>query len=435
MRFYNSFIVFIITIFASSSLLATTTPPATVSTVSPLLQDLNNTIATDNYTQIAQFIKSNFPSQITLSDIQQAAIAKSNIPLQNAVEATKNASLKKIRFSQLNFLLCAWYIEKQLPFDIFNKSYFTKNSLVPADIEYMSKTKNIYIHLPDRVGRGHKKKVYKSIMYTIANSHVVARCMQKGSINSEAKMHIKLGSEPGVMKVFDYSVRKVHGLLTTTLMAKLYNQGDLENVRKKGNILSTRERLQICLQVITGLESIHKAGYIDRDLKPLNILVNITKNLNGTNAKIVEGVITDFGRAIATKKAKHVDAQWPKPNRAPEAVIFKTLRGKDYEKTDIYALGTILYAFMLNKETAPWTDEKLVRSHSIYENQKYKELYSIVENGTKKARSSVIHGTPQAKLSVKQQALLLFIQMSDANPSNRPTAAEAKYKLQQILSF
>jgi serine/threonine protein kinase len=49
---------------------------------------------------------------------------------------------------------------------------------------------------------------------------------------------------------------------------------DLDSYRKKkGSSLDEREVANITLQIMTGLKDLHALGYIYRDLKPLNVMI------------------------------------------------------------------------------------------------------------------------------------------------------------------
>ena len=53
--------------------------------------------------------------------------------------------------------------------------------------------------------------------------------------------------------------------------------GDLINVQTRfpGRVFSLEEATACLAQVIMGLEELHKAGYLHRDIKNQNVLVNI----------------------------------------------------------------------------------------------------------------------------------------------------------------
>lgn len=111
--------------------------------------------------------------------------------------------------------------------------------------------------------------------------------------------------------------------------------------------LSIRERLELCLQVCEAVEHAHQRGVIHRDLKPNNILVSDTGGKPSVRvidfglAKLVgddtpwsdESSITQFGQILGT--LRYMSPEQAKPGSRDIDV-----------RTDVYALGTILYELL-----------------------------------------------------------------------------------------
>ena len=83
----------------------------------------------------------------------------------------------------------------------------------------------------------------------------------------------------------------------------------------------------LATDIIQGIESIHKAGYIHLDLKPANVFIDW------------EGVlkIGDFGMASSWPAPPHIEGEGDREYIAPEA-----LSGKFDKPADIFALGMIM---------------------------------------------------------------------------------------------
>src|SRR5689334_13931296 len=109
--------------------------------------------------------------------------------------------------------------------------------------------------------------------------------------------------------------------------------------------LSTRERLELFRHVCEGVQHAHQKAIIHRDLKPSNILVT---EVDGEPAP----KIIDFGVARATSRGMNSDTaltqigtilgtpEYMSPEQANSA-------GEDIDtRTDVYALGVILYELM-----------------------------------------------------------------------------------------
>jgi eukaryotic-like serine/threonine-protein kinase len=117
------------------------------------------------------------------------------------------------------------------------------------------------------------------------------------------------------------------------------------------NNLSTRERLDLFIQVCHAIQHAHQKGIIHRDIKPSNILVTI----NDPGSSGVPKVI-DFGIAKATSQQRLTDKTlftafgqfigtpaYMSPEQAE-------MTGLDIDtRSDVYALGVLLYELMTGK--------------------------------------------------------------------------------------
>lgn len=104
------------------------------------------------------------------------------------------------------------------------------------------------------------------------------------------------------------------------------------------NPLSSIQKIQIAIKICQALRHIHELGVIHADIKPDNILVNITEN-------DIEIAILDFGFSIILPKDQMVIKNEPK---GTHGFIAPEIYNKDAPKTslcefsfasDIYALG------------------------------------------------------------------------------------------------
>src|SRR5437867_8070144 len=116
------------------------------------------------------------------------------------------------------------------------------------------------------------------------------------------------------------------------------------------NKLSTRERLDLFIQVCQAIQHAHQKGIIHRDIKPSNILVTLHEGVP------VPKVI-DFGIAKATTDQRLTDKTlftafeqfmgtpaYISPEQAE-------MSGLDIDtRSDIYALGVLLYQLLTGRE-------------------------------------------------------------------------------------
>ncbi len=125
-------------------------------------------------------------------------------------------------------------------------------------------------------------------------------------------------------------------------------EGTLKDLSAKK--LSDEELRQIIISIVRAVEYLHNQGVIHRDLKPGNVL--FSKDRNG---KLV-AKITDFGISKDVLGDKTIEQSFTEgvgtPHyMAPEQFFKKKfgLNGEVSERTDIWAIGVILYLLLTGK--------------------------------------------------------------------------------------
>ena len=146
---------------------------------------------------------------------------------------------------------------------------------------------------------------------------------------------------PAIAKVFDGGATPECG----PYFVMEYVRGDPITAYCDRQQLSTRERLDLFLQVCDGVQHAHQKGIIHRDLKPSNILVTlldgrpVTKIIDFGVAKAVAQPLTD--RTMYTALVMLIGTpEYMSPEQAE-------MTGQDIDtRTDVYALGVILYELL-----------------------------------------------------------------------------------------
>jgi serine/threonine protein kinase len=122
-------------------------------------------------------------------------------------------------------------------------------------------------------------------------------------------------------------------------------QGEAINAHCNRHQLSTRQRIDLFLQVCDGVHHAHQKGIIHRDLKPSNILVTtrddlpVPKIIDFGLAKAITQPLTE--RTLVTELGAMVGTPgYMSPEQADTG-------GLDIDtRTDVYALGVILYQLL-----------------------------------------------------------------------------------------
>jgi len=157
-----------------------------------------------------------------------------------------------------------------------------------------------------------------------------------------AEMEVLLAravSHPNVCRVYDLLHEDGH----TWISMELVDGETLQAFLKRSGPLSIDETLRIARQIMDGLEAAHRLGIVHRDLNPENILIAHDGTVK----------ITDFGIARMAGRqdppTTQMDVSGTPGYMAPEQIMGL---GAD-ARTDLYALGFILYQMVYNVPGVP----------------------------------------------------------------------------------
>ncbi|MBW8768852.1 MAG: protein kinase [Gemmatimonadetes bacterium] len=188
------------------------------------------------------------------------------------------------------------------------------------------------------VGEGAMGVVYKAtdsllnrtVAVKVMNDAIARQEELRARFLREAQAAASL-QHPNVVSIYDLG--EVDGHL---FIAMEYVPGaDLETIeRDKEASLGLHEKLDIVIDVLTGLSFAHKRGIVHRDIKPANIRI----------AEDGRAKIMDFGVAhLASSKLTSTGASLGTPSyMAPEQIT----GGKTTPATDIFAVGAVLYELL-----------------------------------------------------------------------------------------
>src|SRR4051794_4767504 len=104
------------------------------------------------------------------------------------------------------------------------------------------------------------------------------------------------------------------------------------SVRRRGP-LAPAQAVEVVARVAAGLDAIHRAGYVHRDVKPANVLVDRDGHVYVTDFGLAKQVLSHSGRGTAT-------GQWV---GTLDYVAPEQIRGGEVDaRADVYALGGVL---------------------------------------------------------------------------------------------
>lgn len=409
------------------------------------IEKIVSLIQAKDYIALGKAIVKRETNMISVVLLNEAATKYLCRPLQKAITAAQNILNleKELGVSQSELIQLALFIESDFKKHIDKEKYFlkTEETGLVRELEYDPKTKNIFIHLGvnkfSKVGEGHHKIVTKSILYNMVSPEICANCSTSLDDLKEMGVIEQLQGTPGIVegRAFIKHTKEKEREDKLEIIVKLYNTGSLREIfyQKKAKF-SSLEKMRIALDLLRGLEGMHKKRLIHRDLHTANCLVNISNMENGQRK--IDTVITDFGQ---TRPQKECDGKEPQPYLwylSPEGFFFNKMTGRDYPYTDVYALGCIFYHLFYEKDPDWFNDKyfKNVREGNFKQKKRDQEkVIELIEGATRKRRASLVGKKIIGELAPIERFELLVMRMVHPEAQRRGQAAELRREARDIL--
>lgn len=399
-------------------------------------------IQTQNFPFLGKAIAKHVDKDVSLDQLRKIASQYNCKPLQNAITAAE--SILKIdkhpglRVGEL--VQVALYVETDFQYFINQARNFLNEDQTgtPCAVEYDPKSKNTFIHLGKKIGSGAHKTVKKSILYDRSNPEIVASCHTTLDDKKEMEVIEKLQGNPGIVegRAFITHTLGLYDKTELEIILKLYNQGSLRHIFGERKLKFTLgEKMQIALNLLQGLNAMHKRNLMHKDLHSGNFLINITDN--GKGPRKVKAAICDFGRTLPLKECAGAEAQAFRLYLAPEGFFREKLQNHDYIRTDVYALGCNFYNLFYEMPPLWFNDKyfKYVREDNWKKKKRdQQELLHAIEEGILPRRRYLEGKKFTANLSAPERFEALILRMVNPDPQRRGTTEELLNEMQAIIN-
>lgn len=324
---------------------------------------ISDLIVAKKFRLLGKRIVQDWNKGITKNDLIELASQNNCQELLVAIDAATHINTlgEEIGLSEAKLIQVCLYIESEILAQLPKKNRYLKRKEtgIPADIEYYHKKGYIFIHKSEDsssyIGQGAWKVVTKSILYDRSKSQIVARCVTNRAGNKlEANIHNRLSKREGLVETIAHIPRKyIHGRVAYDIILKYYNVPSLGKFLFSNDHehLSQDERMKLCASLIKGLATMHSKNIVHRDISKYNCLLH-KEQKNPILKMEYKIALCDFGQSRMVGSCNGVTAQFIKFYRSPEAIRFRTLKGKDYFATDLFAVGCLVYQLFYCKPPA-----------------------------------------------------------------------------------
>jgi len=345
--------------------------------------------------------------------------------------ARKMQKLEKgLELKRKDLVKAARFIEKRVPSYLKKQKYYlpAKETGLKHDVECDERTKACFIVLKGKkafLGEGACKTVHKAIQYHPKKPKIVARATQKANRSREHQLTQELHGKRGLFQTVGFGSNKKKGNLYRTIYSKVYSPGSLHDVLENDTPFSIREKMKIAAGIISGLASLHEEGIVHRDLGARNYLIDIPKGKVGNRA--IQAHIADFGRATYAERAADTKVQGNTKYTSPEGLVRNKMKGKHYYKSDIFAVGCVLY-WLYHGQKPSWLEKSYIKDGSGSNSHRFHQLRWRVDHAIKKRRDAL-----KGKVDPKKTFERLILQMLHTNPKARPSAKRLSYKMDKLI--
>jgi serine/threonine protein kinase/Tol biopolymer transport system component len=194
------------------------------------------------------------------------------------------------------------------------------------------------------VYRAHDKRLDRDVAIKVLPEYLTSDADRLRRFEQEARATAAL-NHPNILAIFEMDT---HGSVSYLVEELL--EGETLRERLRRGPIPLRKAIECAVQIAHGLAAAHDRGIVHRDLKPENLFLTKDGRIK----------ILDFGlaRLSPTKDASGLEATQPlgtEPGMVMGTAGYMSpeqVRGKTADhRSDIFALGTILYEMVTGKQT------------------------------------------------------------------------------------
>ena len=222
------------------------------------------------------------------------------------------------------------------PLEVINCPHCSAQVLIPL------KVKNYWLYFP--LGGGGMGSVYKAVAGTAEGKEFAVKVLPRNekanqdfikALLREGEVGTSLGSHANIIGIVEYGVDGDEHFLVTEFI-----DGDrLDLLLGEKSRVPEKRAIEITLQILEAEIHILKCGYLFRDLKPQNIIIDKT----GTVRLFDYGLCSTIEEAAEANLADEVQGS---PFYIPPERILGVPEG---EFSEIYSLGMILFYMLAGK--------------------------------------------------------------------------------------
>ncbi len=175
--------------------------------------------------------------------------------------------------------------------------------------------------------------------------------------NLEARLVARL-SHPNIVTVHDASEQNGHLYIVMQLISGGTLKQRLDQLQAQGRAMDANEVMTIFVPLADALSYAHRQGIIHRDIKPVNVLMDLARR----------PILSDFGIAKALASTNDHLTRPGAGVGTPEYMSPEQCQGKPVDgRSDIYALGVMLFEAMAGRPPFQGDNYPALAHSHIYE--------------------------------------------------------------------